>query len=455
MDRARRRELKHAGVLAARQARVDLAGTIATLEAAGAGEEGRALAGRLAFAVAALYGAEVGEPEGVRDRLREASGVLSGVLARLAEPGTPRALDDAGTSIAKCLAVLYPARAGLERELEAAGEGESSRESGSIRAPLVELPARAASPSFSALETTAVAPPPTAPPSTAASARDDDDDDDAEEGGRPKRRTSPGVAPPSSPMIPLAQLTHPEVPTSIARRTLIRGTDDASPTRAAPPPTAPPSERADEGATRISRPPAALLREATPSEAMTFVGKKRSRPPPAGPASEPPPAEKTRRISSRPPPDGADALPLKRKRRKALELVPDADEGLVERASGSPMMEGAERRTAERLELSADIGLHSATQFFTGLSGDISRGGLFVATWAPLPLGTEVTVSFVLPGGHPITAPGVVTWLRDAQGEGIGEGSPGMGVRFIALSLDDRAAIERFLQRRPALFHDS
>ncbi len=61
------------------------------------------------------------------------------------------------------------------------------------------------------------------------------------------------------------------------------------------------------------------------------------------------------------------------------------------------MMDGAERRTAERLELSADIGLHSATQFFTGLSGDISRGGLFVATWAPLPLGTEV-VSFVLPG---------------------------------------------------------
>ncbi|MFO0682404.1 MAG: TIGR02266 family protein [Sandaracinus sp.] len=449
MDRARRRELKHAGVLAARQARVDLAGTIATLEAAGAGEEGRALAGRLAFAVAALYGAEVGEPEGVRDRLREASGVLSGVLARLAEPGTARALDDAGASIAKCLAVLYPARAGLERELEAASEGESSRESGSVRAPVVELPARAASPSFSALESARSAPVP--PPESGG-----DDDDEPEEGGRPKRRTSPGVAPPSSPMIPLAQLMQPEVPTSIARRTLIRGTDDAAPKRPSPPSA--PERREAEAETRISRPPAALLREATPSEALTFVGKKRSQPPSgpaaARPASEPPPAE-ARRPSSRPPPDGADAVPLKRKRRKALELVPDADEGLVDRASGSPMMEGAERRTAERLELTADIGLHSATQFFTGLSGDISRGGLFVATWAPLPLGTEVTVSFVLPGGHPITAPGLVTWIREAQGEGIGEGSPGMGVRFVALSPGDRAAIERFLQRRPALFHDS
>lgn len=445
MDRARRRELKHAGVHAARQARVDLAGTIATLEAAGAGEDGRALAGRLAFAVAALYGAEVGEPEGVRDRLREASGVLSGVLARLAEPGTPRALDDAGASIAKCLAILYPARAGLERELEAAGEGDDKRESGSLRAPLVELPARAASPSFSAIEAAA------RDADASAETEDGDEDDEPEEGGRPKRRTSPGVAPPSSPMIPLAQLMQPEVPTSIARRTLIRGTDE-SPARTKVAPAS--REAREEGPTRVSRPPPALLREATPSEALTFVGKKRSRPPAAS-ASEPPPATPARRISSRPPPDGADALPLKRKRRKALELVPDADEGLVERASGSPMMDGAERRTAERLELSADIGLHSATQFFTGLSGDISRGGLFVATWAPLPLGTEVTVSFVLPGGHPITAPGLVTWLRDAQGEGVGEGSPGMGVRFVALSLDDRAAIERFLQRRPALFHDS
>ncbi len=145
--------------------------------------------------------------------------MLSGVLARLAEPGTPRALDDAGASIAKCLAILYPARAGLERELEAAGEGDDKRESGSLRAPLVELPARAASPAYRDRGG--------ARADASAETEDGDEDDEPERGGRPKRRTSPGVAPPSSPMIPLAQLMQPEVPTSIARRTLIRGTDES------------------------------------------------------------------------------------------------------------------------------------------------------------------------------------------------------------------------------------
>lgn len=411
MDRARRRELKHAGVLAARQARVDLASTIGVLEGSGAGDEGRQLASRLSFAVGALYGAEVGEPEGVRDRLREASGVLSGVLARLAEPGIPRALDDAGASIAKCLAVLYPARAGLERELEAAS-GEASGET-PISSPVVELPSRDTLQDARAPEPAAAA-------------------------ERPKKITSPGVAPPSSPLIPIVQLGAPEpsrpvrnIPATrehmlrASGRTLIRGTDDA------PAPSAhAENENAPGGATKISRPPPALLREATPSMASTFVGR--------SPAPEPPEA----------------AVPLKRKRKKALELVPDADEGLVERVSGSPVNENSERRTTERVDLQADIGLHSATQFFTGLTGDVSRGGIFVATWAPLPLGTEVTVAFVLPGGYQVTAPGRVAWLKDPQSTDEATDTPGMGVRFLSLSSEDRQAIEKFLTRRPALFHE-
>lgn len=426
VDRARRRELKHAGVLAARQARGDLASTIAVLDASNAGDEGRQLASRLAFAVGSLYGAEVGEPEAVRDRLREASGVLSGVLARLSEPGVPRALDDAGASIAKCLAILYPARAGLERELEASASSEASTELSldafPLSSPVVPLPAR----------------------------------EMEERPPREKRITSPGVAPPSSPVIPITQLARPdpeprmpepehresddtrpgrippslrEQPTRVSARTMIRGTDDAAPTPAPP--------DAGSGATRLSRPPAALLREATPETATTSVGRAPSRPP----------AEGARRS------DPPEAMPLKRKRKRALELVPDADEGLVERSSGSPLND-VDRRTTERVSLSADIGLHSATQFFTGLSGDVSRGGLFVATWAPLPLGTEVTVSFVLPGGHQVTTAGHVAWLKEPQGEGAGEDAPGMGVRFATLSEADRRAVESFLARRPALFHD-
>jgi uncharacterized protein (TIGR02266 family) len=435
MDRARRRELKHAGVLAARQARVDLAATIAALESSTtAGDEGRALAGRLSFAVGALFGAEVGEPEGVRDRLREASGVLSGVLARLSEPGVPRALDDAGASIAKCLALLYPARAGLERELEASASMEASAVGAppsdtaiDPSAPVVEIPARPGGQEWRSAEA------PTSKPTSPGFASMGASEEAAE--GRTKKSTSPGLGPPG------AIEDSPERPARGVKRTPIRGTDPL-PERAAVRASAPtlpapePSEDDERHAeTKISRPPPALLREATPQEASTFVGKTASLRP-----SDPP-------------------VPLqKRSRKKALELVPDADEGLVERQSRSPLVErvdrGAERRTASRVMLDADIGLHSATQFFTGLTGDISHGGLFVATWKPLPLGTEVTVSFVLPGGHQVTALGRVAWLKE-QGDAEGtEGTPGMGVRFTMLSVEDRRAIETFLARRPAMFHE-
>jgi uncharacterized protein (TIGR02266 family) len=391
VDRARRRELKHAGVLAARQARVDLAATIATLEDVSAQEsEAQELAGRLAFAVAALFGAEVGEPEGVRDRLREASGVLSGVLARLSEPGIARPLDDAGSSIAKCLAVLYPARAGLERDLEAATDSETSGDD-PLSTPMIELPARDARASFAGTESSPA----------------------MERVPREKKTTSPGVAPPSSPVIPITELT------STVPRRFVR----------------PPSDPRDEPV-RVS--------------ARTLIRGGESEPaPPLAPVAP--------RKSDRPSDPAEAAIPLaqRRKRRNALELVPDADEGLVERGSGSPLVEGDERRGGGRHALSADIGLHSATQFFTGLTGDVSRGGIFVATWAPLPLGTDVTIAFVLPGGHQVTAPGRVAWLKEAQSAGEGEDSPGMGISFTSLSAEDRQAIERFLARRPALFHES
>jgi uncharacterized protein (TIGR02266 family) len=457
LDRARRRELKHAGVLAARQARVDLAASIARLEsdeAAGAG--GKALASRLAFAVGALFGAEVGEPEGVRDRLREASGVLSGVLAHLSAPGTPRALDDAGAAIAKCLAVLYPARAGLERELDSVTSAET---------PVVELPAREARSSLTRIELGDES-------DSVDVARESEPEGDGErEGARPKRNTARGVAPSASAIglandpaakssdrpardpappptdlvasrripptreHPLPALT-PEQAERLrtSQRTLIRGTDDAHD------PDAP---------TRISRPPEALLREARPQDAQTAVGRpdftrpnvtRASDPPPSAPVSEPP-----RRSSAPPGPPRA--------RRRALELVPDADEGLVDRASGSPLVNASNRRTSDRVSLTADIGMHSATQFFTGLGGDVSHGGLFVATWSPLPLGTDVTVSFVLPGGHQVTAPGIVAWLKEPR-DSESEETPGMGIQFTSLTGEDRRAIDRFLEKRPAIFHD-
>ena len=116
-ERARQRELRNAGVVAAREARQQLARAIALLDGAGpdAGHEAAALAAELSNAVGSLFGCEIGDAAGVLEKLRAASAVLSGVLARVHGPALGTRVDEAGELVAASLAVLYPVRAGLER----------------------------------------------------------------------------------------------------------------------------------------------------------------------------------------------------------------------------------------------------------------------------------------------------------------------------------------------------
>lgn len=115
-DRARRKELRRAGIAAAHDARSVLAEAIAVLDAASS-LLGRTLAESVTGAVAALYRAEIGEPEAVRDRLADASAVLSSVLESLHVPAAAALLEGAGPLVARALAILHPVRIELTREL--------------------------------------------------------------------------------------------------------------------------------------------------------------------------------------------------------------------------------------------------------------------------------------------------------------------------------------------------
>lgn len=112
-----------------------------------------------------------------------------------------------------------------------------------------------------------------------------------------------------------------------------------------------------------------------------------------------------------------------------------------------------ERRVAERVHIEADIGFQSESNFFTGFSGNISSGGIFVATWEPLGIGTELTVSLVLPNGHQVTCRGRVTWVREPAGHD-DDLIPGMGVEFEHLTAEDQAAVQGFIDRREPLFFE-
>jgi uncharacterized protein (TIGR02266 family) len=108
-----------------------------------------------------------------------------------------------------------------------------------------------------------------------------------------------------------------------------------------------------------------------------------------------------------------------------------------------------ERRASERIELEVEVSLTSESQFFAGLCGDISTGGLFVQTYSLRPVGTHVLVAFSLPTGE-IKAPGVVRWIRRAAAGT----EPGLGIAFERLRSSERESIETFCKTRPPLYHD-
>lgn len=105
------------------------------------------------------------------------------------------------------------------------------------------------------------------------------------------------------------------------------------------------------------------------------------------------------------------------------------------------------RASGERIFLEVDIGLYSDSRFFTGLTRDLSDGGVFVATLEPREPGTRVALHFVLPSGRAVLAKGVVRWAS----RGGADLPPGIGVAFEELGADDLAAIRAFCEERAAI----
>ena len=68
---------------------------------------------------------------------------------------------------------------------------------------------------------------------------------------------------------------------------------------------------------------------------------------------------------------------------------------------------------------------------------NISALGIFVRTTDPLPVGTRLTLRFAPPGTEAFTLQGTVQWLNPLRPNGDNP-NPGMGIRFIDLSGDDR-----------------
>jgi len=126
-----------------------------------------------------------------------------------------------------------------------------------------------------------------------------------------------------------------------------------------------------------------------------------------------------------------------------------ARSGRSQRPSG---FDGVERRKTpgQRVFIEVEIGLTSESHIYTGISLDVSTGGVFVATYEPAAPGTAVSLYFVLPDGHVVNAEGTVRWTRAATADA----PPGMGVAFVNISSESLAHIAHFCESRPPLYFD-
>ena len=101
----------------------------------------------------------------------------------------------------------------------------------------------------------------------------------------------------------------------------------------------------------------------------------------------------------------------------------------------------AERRTAIRMKLHAKVNISSESNFFMGLTENISEGGIFVSSLSPPAMGERVELAITIEEGEPIPVVGVVRWHRtDEDGN-----TTGCGVQFTELEDDSRRLIETML----------
>jgi uncharacterized protein (TIGR02266 family) len=104
--------------------------------------------------------------------------------------------------------------------------------------------------------------------------------------------------------------------------------------------------------------------------------------------------------------------------------------------------------------VAADLGAHSPTNFFKGLSGNdiIDHGGLFVSTYKIPKIGTPVRLKVSLPGGYEFEANAVVKWAREPSDGN--DAPPGFGAQFTDITPEARQLVYRYVRNREPLFHD-
>lgn len=114
----------------------------------------------------------------------------------------------------------------------------------------------------------------------------------------------------------------------------------------------------------------------------------------------------------------------------------------------------SEPRSAPRATVYAAVDLFSEHNFWSGLTMNMSDGGLFVATYHSMPVGTKLLLHMSLPfEDAPIVTIAEVRWTRGYSGQD--DVPPGLGLQFVDTDASALAKIRRFVATvREPLFYD-
>ena len=103
------------------------------------------------------------------------------------------------------------------------------------------------------------------------------------------------------------------------------------------------------------------------------------------------------------------------------------------------------RRIDPRYERQLDVEVVSDGKKVTSRTVNISLGGIFLDSSAPLEIGTTVQLRFHLPTQpEPVEVAGDVRWVVKKEGTG-----GGIGIRFQGLRARDVWALNQFFQSSP------
>ncbi len=106
-----------------------------------------------------------------------------------------------------------------------------------------------------------------------------------------------------------------------------------------------------------------------------------------------------------------------------------------------------EKRRDERAAITLKVDYKRLNTFFADYTKNISKGGTFIRTTKPLAVGTEFLFVLSLPTqGEQLQLTGEVKWVVP-EAEASPDKPAGMGIKFKFETDEDRAEVDRFVER--------